>query len=142
MPIDEERRGLIRANAELVTRELTTLRGETVGLDADSVAYVEGFLERQRAQSATAARDLVGVLGCYLGEAIIAAAPGADWAEDGDGTLIVQFANGDSAYPFAKVEKQAVEGLEAGESIRSFFDVCVNYIATGKLGAAGPEAAP
>ena len=136
MALNEERLEAIRANAELVIRELGHASGRTLGFDADSVAYIEGFLERQRVEVPDTARQLVGVIGCYLGEAIIEAVPGADWSEDEDGALMVLFANGDAAYPFHKVEKQIAEGLDAGESILSFYNVSKDYVATGKLGEA------
>jgi len=143
MPIDPERRDMIQANATLVVREMADLSGSDHGLGADGVAWVEGFIERQRtAMAPDAARGLVSVLGSYLGEAIIAAVPGADWDDDGDGALGVRFANGDMAFPFGKVEKQLAEGVEAGESILSFYNISVGYVATGKLGAASGEGAP
>ena len=142
MALSEERLETIRANAELVIRELAHASGRTLGFDAASVAYVEEFLERQRVEVPETARGLVGVIGCYLGEAIIEAVPGADWSEDENGALIVLFANGDVAYPFHKVEKQIAEGLDAGESILSFYNVSKNYVATGKLGEAAGEEAP
>ena len=136
MAIAEERLEQIRANAELVTRELSHERGAEVGFNSDGVAYVEEFIERQRSGFPDTARQLVSVLGCYLGEAIIEALPNADWAEDQDGVLIVLFPNGDSAYPFNKVEKQIAEGRDAGESILSFYNVCLHFVAAGKLGEA------
>lgn len=142
MPITEERFEIIRANAELVARELSHASGGKVGFDRDGVAYVEGFLERQRAEFPATAAQLVSVLGCFLGEAIIEAVPGADWAEDENGALIVLFSNGDSAYPFNKVEKQIAAGRDDGESIFSFYAVCVDAVATGKLGEATSGEAP
>jgi hypothetical protein len=66
----------IRANAALVVSQLRPLSGFDFGLDERSVAWVEGFIERQRARGA--ADGLADVLGSYLGEAIIAAGGGAD----------------------------------------------------------------
>jgi len=142
MPIAPERLEAIRGNAELVVRELAHARGTDFGYDKDSVGYLEAFIEGQRAQDPETAAGLVGVLGCYLGEAIIAAVPSAGWEEDEDGALAIIFANRDMAYPFNKVEKQIAEGLEDGESILSFYDVCINYVAAGKLGEAASEEAP
>lgn len=142
MPIADERLGIIRTNADLVVRELSHASGRDFGFDADSVGYVQGFIERQRAEFPDTARQLVNVLGCYLGEAIIAAAPGAAWTEDDSGALAVLFPNGDLAYPFNKVEKQVAEGLENGESILSFYNISVSYVAAGKLGEAASKEAP
>jgi hypothetical protein len=142
MAITEERLEHIRANAELVARELAHERGADVGFNSDGVAYVEQFIERQRTGFPETAQQLVGVLGCYLGEAIIEAVPNADWAEDQGGALIVLFANGDSAYPFYKVEKQIAEGRDAGESILSFYNVCLHFVAAGKIGQAASKETP
>ncbi|MEI9899059.1 MAG: hypothetical protein WDN31_01880 [Hyphomicrobium sp.] len=66
-------------------RELAHASGMQFGYDQESVAWVEGFIERQRAEFPDTSRGLVSVLGSYLGEAIIEAVPGADWAEDDNG---------------------------------------------------------
>jgi hypothetical protein len=95
------------------------------------VAWVEGFIERQRVR--VAGDGLVDVLGSYLGEAIIAAAHGGVWVRGPDGDLGVRFDNGDIAYPFAKVSKQFDRGLEGGESILSFYTISVELLATGRL---------
>ncbi len=142
MPIAEERLEMIRANAELVVRELAHASGTKIGFDQESVAYVEGFIERQRVEIPDTARQLVEVLGCYLGEAIIESSPGAEWSEDDNGALMIQFPNGDAAYPFGKVEKQIADGTANGESILSFYNICINYVAAGKLGEAASEEAP
>ncbi len=142
MRLAEERLALIRATAELGVRELAHASGMQFGYDQDSVAWVEGFIERQRAEFPDTSRGLVSVLGSYLGEAIIEAVPGADWAEDDNGALGIRFPTGDTAYPFNKVDKQIAEGLENGESILSFYNISVNYVAAGKLGEATSEEAP
>lgn len=142
MPIADERLETIHANAELVARELSHARGSRVGFDSDGVAWVEGFIERQRAEFPETAAQLVGVLGCYLGEAIIESVPGAEWSDDQDGALGILFPNGDMAYPFSKVEKQIADGVGNGESILSFYNISINYVAAGKLGEAASEEAP
>jgi hypothetical protein len=135
MSIDAERLEMIRANAAFVVRELGPLSGIDFGLDQASVAWTEGFLERQRTRLAEGDGDgLINVLGSYLGEAIIGAVPGAGWAEDANGRgLGILFATGDMAFPFAKVAKQLADGLDAGESILSFYNIAVSYVAEGKL---------
>jgi len=141
--IDEARLATIRTNADLVVRELAELNGGDFGLDAGSVAWLEGFIERQRSSdTADVSQGLVNVLGCYLGEAIIAAVLGAEWSEDAAGALGVLFPTGDMAFPFNKVEKQLSEGLENGESILSFYNTSVNDVAAGKLGQAAREETP
>jgi hypothetical protein len=143
MDIDEERLEMIRANAVLVVREMADLSGAAHGFTSEGVAWITGFIERQRlAITPDNSRGLVNVLGCYLGEAIIAAVPGAEWAEDPNGALGIVFPNGDMAFPFSKVEKQLADGLESGESVLSFYNISVNYVAAGKLGEAAREEAP
>ena len=44
-------------------------------------------------------------------------------------------------FPFAKVGKQLDDGLEGGELILSFYNVCVKHIATGQLGKAAASEA-
>jgi hypothetical protein len=133
MSVDAERLTMIRANAALVIKEFGELSGTAFGYDESSVAWVEGYIERLRKQHGESAPDgLVSVIGSYLGEAIIAKA-GGQWMEDDAGRLGIRFANGDTAYPFTKVQKPLDNGLEAGDSIASFYETSVNFIATGKL---------
>jgi hypothetical protein len=134
MTIERERLEKIRANAAFVVDTLGELSGMNFGYGGGSIEWVEGFLERQRETlTDEAANRLINVIGCYLGEAIIAAVPGARWDEDVDGNLGVAFPNGDMSFPFAKVAKQLSSGRAEGDSIHSFYDVSVNYVATGRL---------
>ena len=143
MAIDTERIAMIRENAAFAISELSELAGIEFGLNGASVAWTEGFIERQRESlEGEAGEGLINVLGSYLGEAIIAAVPGALWDEDDVGRLGVRFANEDMVFPFAKVAKQLAQGLAAGESILSFYNVSIEYVAAGKLGEAGKSEAP
>jgi hypothetical protein len=142
MQVDPERMEMIRANAELVVRELGAASDIEFGFDEQSLAWVEGFLERQRAEFPDTATGLVSVLGSYLGEAVIAAVPDAQWDDDPELGLGVRFPNGDVVFPFAKVRKQIDAGAAAGESIVSFYNVAVNYIAAGKLHTPPASEAP
>jgi hypothetical protein len=132
--LDEERLRQIRENAAFAVEEFGALTDGAFGLDRESVAWVEGFIERQRLRYGAdgAPGGIVSVIGSYLGEAIIAKA-GGEWIEDDAGGLGVRFATGDTAYPFVKVQKQFDQGLEGGESILSFYNVSVDYVAAGKL---------
>lgn len=123
----------VRDNAAFAIRGFSEVSGTEFTLDRESVAWVEGFIERMRVRYGDegAPSGVVSVIGSYLGEAIIAKT-GGEWRSD-DAGVGVAFANGDMAYPFAKVSKQFDQGLAAGESILSFYDVCVDFIATGKL---------
>ena len=126
----------IRANVELVIRELGPLSGIDFGLNRESVEWVEGFIERQRARpdfDENSADGLVNTLGSFLGECIAANTGGRwAWAEEQQ-ALGVAFPAGGMAFPFVKVRKLCLYGLEAGESISSFYDISVDYLAKGKL---------
>ena len=132
MSLDPQRLEMTRANAAFAIRELGEASGTAFGYNAASVAWTEGFIERQRCRLEEH-EGIVNVLGSYLGEAIIAAVPGACWKVGADGMPGILFATGDMAFPFAKVAKQFADGLEAGESILSFYNIAVNYVAAGKL---------
>ena len=132
MTMDAQRLEMIHANARFAVEEFGSVSGMDFGYDAASVAWTEGFIERQRGKLDPEG-GIVSVLGSYLGEAIIAAVPGARWEDATDGAPGILFATGDMAFPFAKVAKQFADGLEAGESIVSFYNIAINYVAAGKL---------
>ena len=134
MTLDAQRLEMIRANAQLVVAQLGPLSEMVFGYDQASVAWVEGFIERQRdnPESDESGKARLGsVIACYVGEAIIAATGGA-WDETENGALGVRFANGNWCFPFAKVSKQLESGLEAGESVLSFYNVSVTVLARGE----------
>ncbi|HEX2842755.1 hypothetical protein [Hyphomicrobium sp.] len=133
-PLDNERLEKIRANAAFAIEEFREAAEKQIGYDADSVAWVEGFVERARERYAESGvpSGLVSVIGSYLGEAIIAET-GGQWTQDDEGRLAIQFPNQDAVYPFAKVEKQFDQGVAGGESILSFYTVSLSYIAIGAL---------
>jgi hypothetical protein len=141
MSLDEDRLGRIKANAEFALQEFREVAEKNIGFDAESVAWVEGFVERARERYADAEggvpSGLVSTIGSYLGEAIIAET-GGHWIEDEAGGLAVAFPNGDAVYPFNKVTKQFELGIAGGESILSFYSVAVSYIALGALRDAVP----
>lgn len=140
MTEDDPRLAMIRSNAELVVEEFGKLREGAFGLDRDSVAWVEGYIERLRGRMGNdGPGGLVSVFGSYLGEAIIAAA-GGRWVDDEQGGIGIEFQTGDRCFPFGKVEKQFEQGVEGGESILSFYNISVDYVAKGRLGAAGESA--
>jgi hypothetical protein len=141
--LEGERLQQIKANVEFALQEFRELADKDVALDAQSVAWVERFIESARGRyvgiDGGVPEGLVGLIGSYLGEAIIAETNG-HWIEDEDGRVAVAFPNGDAVYPFAKVQKQFDEGVTAGESILSFYTVAVSYIAIGALRAASETA--
>jgi len=127
---------LIKKNAQLVIDRLGQLSDVNFGLNRESVAWVEGFIERQRARpdfDSTGVKNLVNSLGSFLGECIIANAGGSWRWSDEHQTWSVAFSDNSHAFPFVKVSKLFADGLEGGESILSFYDVTVGYLSKPKL---------
>lgn len=112
----------LRQNAELVVKQMSQLCGFEFGYDARSVAWLDGYIERQRART-DLTRDLVdglvNVFGSYLGVCVITCY-GGQWENEG-GQWRVSFNAENAVYPFGKVRKQFENGAE--DSIRSFFEV-------------------
>jgi hypothetical protein len=134
----EKGRQAITANVQLAIEKLGPLSEIDFGLNRESVEWVEGFIERQRARpdfDPDKASGLATVLGAFLGECI-AAEVGGEWRlREEDGGWGVELRENSFAFPFAKVEKQLRNGLDAGDSILGFYDTAVNTIATGRLDA-------
>jgi hypothetical protein len=108
--------------AALAIQQFQSLVSFPFGYTAESVEWVDGFIERNRlSQSAEQQEGLVNVIGSYLGEAIIANYGGA-WARDNVfETWGVCLGGENWAFPFAKVQKQYENG--SGDSIYSFFQI-------------------
>jgi hypothetical protein len=127
----------IRELAEFVVERFGPLSDITFGYNRESVAWLEGFIERERSRRDPregVPQGLVNTFGSFLGECIVQATGGA-WAwSEAQGDWSVEFPNGSGAFPFNKVWKQFENGLEGGDSILGFYDVVVNYVAQGKLG--------
>ena len=101
---------------------MSQLCGFAFGYDLQSVAWLDGYIERQRARAEITAQvidGLVNVFGSYLGECIIHSY-GGYW-ENAEGQWRVSFDDQNAVYPFAKVAKQFQNGSE--DSIKSFFEV-------------------
>lgn len=112
----------IRQNAELVIKQMGQVSGFAFDYDAQSVAWLDGYIERQRDRTDTTPElvdGLVNVFGSYLGECVIKCY-GGYWENEG-GQWRVSFDGANAVYPFAKVRKQFLNG--ADDSIRSFFEV-------------------
>jgi hypothetical protein len=126
----------IRELAAFVVERFGPLSDVDFGLNRASVGWLQGFIERQRRCRATnegVPEGLVNTLGAFLGECLAAATGGAwEWNEQQQDWGI-RFASGACAFPFVKVGKQFANGLESGDSILSFYDVVVEYVAPGKL---------
>jgi len=113
---------MIKYNAELVVKQMRELSGIDFGYNAESVAWLEGYIERQRNRDDLEQETidkLVSVFGSYLGECSIKNY-GGKW-ENKDGQWCICFDEQNLAYPFNKVEKQFENGIE--DSIKSFFEV-------------------
>jgi len=112
----------IRASAEFVIKQLSPLSGLEFGYNAESVAWVDGFIERQRNRSdidKNIMDGLVNTLGSFLGECIIRCF-GGYW-HNKEGEWCVRFDSENEIYPFNKVHKQFANGPE--DSIKSFFEL-------------------
>jgi hypothetical protein len=111
---------MIKYNAELVVKQMREISNVDFGYNAESVAWLEGYIERQRNRDdieQETIQKLVSVLGSYLGECIIKCY-GGKW-ENEDGQWRVWLGDKGAAYPFNKVEKQFENGIE--DSIKGFF---------------------
>jgi len=116
-------REMISANAELVVGQLREASGmEDFGYNAESVAWLDGFIERQRVRpefaGVEAAERMSQTLGSFLGECVVRCYGGV-WAEL-EGTWGVTFGGGNAAFPFNKVRKQFENGAE--DSVLSWFE--------------------
>lgn len=122
---------LIRKNAELVVAQMQAVADFPFGYTPDSVAFVDGFIERQRVRSDITPdiiENLVNTLGSFLGQSVIFCY-GGDWCED-NGSWAVAFDENNKVYPFDKVRKQFANGQE--DSIESFFTV-IPVVFEGKV---------
>lgn len=114
----------IKANAQKVIDMLGTDSGiPHFGYNADSVAYLDGFIDRQgesfRANPQAASR-LVSMLGSFVGEATIATY-GGQWQDSGD-RVCIALTNDKGThfiFPFDKVAKRLSNGPE--DSLAYFF---------------------
>jgi len=94
---------------------------EDFGYNADSVSWVDGFVERQRLRSDMAEPEidqLIQNLACYVGECV-RACYGGEWQRQ-DGSWVVAFDASNAVFPFNKVRKQFENGAE--DSIDSWFN--------------------
>ena len=111
----------IKANAELANQQFMEISDVEFAYNAPSVRWLDGYIERQRARPGMdddTVEGLVGVLGCWLGECIIAC-HGGEWAEI-DGEWGVRFDENNAAFPFGKTRKQFRNG--SSDSVSSFFE--------------------
>jgi hypothetical protein len=127
----------IRANAQLVVDTMKADAGVELRFDAESVKWLDGYIERNRNQLDAATKSKLGdVFGSYLGEALVRTY-GGQWEQYQD-TWCVSFGKDNKAFPFAKVAKQFKNGSE--DSIYSFFCAvpAVFKLVDKKAGAGSP----
>ena len=120
---DEQRLRNIQANAHLAVEQLSAASGlEHFGFNEPSVKWLEGYIERQRANNPDSdfVENLSSVLGCFLGECIIQTY-GGEWSDNEQYGLCVALNHGNAAFPLAKVQKQFDNGVDGGDGIYSFF---------------------
>jgi hypothetical protein len=106
------------------------------GLNRDSVEWIEGFIERARKRRESeegVPQGLVNTLGAFLGESIMSVTGGCWHWQETQKDWGILFPSGAMAFPFTKVWRQFESGVQGGDSIVSFYDVAVNYVAAGKL---------
>jgi hypothetical protein len=115
----EQMKILIHRNASYVVGICQTLTDFGFLYDAESVKWLDGFINDLRAKPGTAEDhdDLVSQLGAYLGQAIVENYGGV-WDIDDQGWH-VRFDEQNRAYPLGKVAKQLANGAE--DSIFSFY---------------------
>jgi hypothetical protein len=130
MDLDDQLRG-IQANVDMVIEQFGQSSGIDFGLNRESVAWVDGFVERQRV---TLRPDEFGalpsVVGCFLGACVIEATQ-ARWAYNDEFGWGIAFPSDNWAFPIAKAQKQFDEGET--ESILSFYDTTLAMAAAGRL---------
>lgn len=133
---DEQVDGLraIADNVALAHERLGPTSGLDFGIDRASLVWVEGFVERLRADDQVEVDldgRLVAVIGSFLGECVVVNAPGRwTWQDEYGWAVQVRESH---VFPFTKARKQFENGLAGGDSIVSFYDIAVDYLATGKL---------
>jgi hypothetical protein len=113
---------MIRANAEMVVEQLRQVSDvKDFGYNAESVAWVDGFIQRQRVNpdmDEAGVHQMTQNLGSYLGECVIACY-GGEWRQE-EGMWAVTFNEANAVFPFNKVGKQFANGSE--DSVRGWFE--------------------
>lgn len=110
----------LRANAELVIKQSRQMTDMDFGYNAESVEWLDGFIERQRVRpdmTPELADKLSQVLGSFVGECIIACY-GGEWRDDDYGWGVF-FDDKNASYPITKVRKQFENG--STDSVYGFF---------------------
>ena len=108
----------LRLNAGMVIENLSRHAGFELGYNEQSVEWIDGFIERQRAREGFEPGGLINTLGSFLGECMCREL-GGEWKFQPNEQLAVQFSDGNAAFPFNKAEKHFANGEE--DSILSFY---------------------
>ena len=115
----------IRANAEMVVRQMSLISDTDFGYTQESVKWLEGYIERLRLsgefENVETKTKLISVFGSFLGECVVRNYGGTWKVYEDAGVWCVAFDDDNIAFPFAKVAKQMENGLEDG--IASYFTV-------------------
>lgn len=129
-------REAIAANVRLVIEQLGPISEVEFGLNPESVEWVEGYVERQRARpdlTAESRQRMADVLGSFLGECIVAATGGSWHRSEQGGQWGVLLPGGGEAFPMAKMRKLFDSGLAGGDSIVSFYRIATDPTIMQKL---------
>lgn len=123
---------------ELAAQAIATfgpLSDVAFGFNRPSVVWVEGYIERDREHRGSEgdSKAMVDLLGAFLGECLLDAIAGEWIWDDYQQDWCVALAAGGRVFPMGKVWKLYHSGLAGGESIVSFYDVVVDFLAKGKL---------
>jgi hypothetical protein len=129
-------REAIELNIRLVIDQLGPMSGIDFGLNRESLEWVEGYIEQQRQRpdvDEAGAYTLRQIFGSFLGECILVATGGSwEWSAEFGKWCVRLPGNDNVAYPFAKMEKLWLSGVEGGDSIVAFYDGAL-LIAQGRL---------
>ena len=124
----------IRTNARRAIELFAPISEIDFGFNRDSVAWVEGYIERMRPRANFndgSWNGLIDSIGSFLGECILART-GGSWQFSDDQRWSISFASGGCAFPMTKVAKQFENGLDGGDSIVGFYDVCVEFVSKSR----------
>ncbi|MEP6754201.1 MAG: hypothetical protein ABJA67_01770 [Chthonomonadales bacterium] len=127
-----------RLNAEMVVQQMRPLSGLPFDYDAESVEWLDGFINRQRTREDLNDAKFNGIVSCagsYVGECIIRNY-GGEWRRDENGWGVF-FNDTNVAYPFNKTSKQFEFGEE--DSIYYFYMTIPTLFGEGSPALEGKE---
>jgi hypothetical protein len=124
----------IRKNAQALIDNLGPHSGlSAFGYDADSVAFLDGFIDRQGEgirSSPQGIDNFVSMAGAFLGEAVIATF-GGEWQQK-EGSISICIRAGDQYHlvmPFQRIHNRLMNGTEY--SLAYFFSTALPQIVSG-----------